>query len=299
MKKLTIILILMAATVIHAQKEGDYPGVEKMRERVKAERIAFITEKVALTTDEAQKFWPIYNSFSTEIENIRKELRSLRMGRVRNLDKLSEKELDESFAKELGLDMDDYVLVTSFTHHPFYEQFVLEVPDNWALQSCYNVPLDEMMKIAEHAVSNGYGVAWASDVSEKGFSFRDGLAIVPEDESTIQVRGRDNAQFNNAGAEKVSSAFDAPVKEKNITQEMRQEGFDNYQTQDDHGMHFTGLVKDQIGTKYFIVKNSWGKGNDCDGYFYASEAYFKYKTTNIMLHKDGIPKDMRKKLGIK
>jgi bleomycin hydrolase len=205
----------------------------------------------------------------------------------------------ESFAKELGLDMDDYVLVTSFTHHPFYEQFVLEVPDNWALQSCYNVPLDEMMKIAEHAVSNGYGVAWASDVSEKGFSFRDGLAIVPEDESTIQVRGRDNSNFSDAGAQKVSSAFDAPVKEKNITQEMRQEGFDNYQTQDDHGMHFTGLVKDQIGTKYFIVKNSWGKGNDCDGYFYASEAYFKYKTTNIMLHKDGIPKDMRKKLGIK
>jgi hypothetical protein len=103
MKKLTIILILMAATVIHAQKEGDYPGVEKMRERVKAERIAFITEKVALTTDEAQKFWPVYNSFSTEIENMRKELRSLRMNRVKNLEKLSEKELDESFAKELAL----------------------------------------------------------------------------------------------------------------------------------------------------------------------------------------------------
>jgi bleomycin hydrolase len=205
----------------------------------------------------------------------------------------------QSFAKELGLDMDEYVLISSFTHHPFYGQFVLEVPDNWALQSCYNVPLNEMMEIAEHAVSNGYGVAWASDVSEKGFSFRDGLAIVPEDESTIQVRGRDNAQFNDAGAQKVSSAFDAPVKERNITQELRQEAFDNYLTQDDHGMHFTGLVKDQIGTKYFIVKNSWGKGNDCDGYFYASEAYFKFKTTNIMLHKDAVPKDMRKKLGIK
>ncbi len=205
----------------------------------------------------------------------------------------------QSFAKELGLDMDDYVLISSFTHHPFYQQFVLEVPDNWAMQSCYNVQLEEMMEIAEHAVTNGYGVAWASDVSEKGFSFRDGLAIVPEDESTIQVRGRDNKQFNNAGAEKVSSAFDAPVKELSITQELRQEAFDNYQTQDDHGMHFTGLVKDQIGTKYFIVKNSWGKGNDCDGYFYASEPYFKYKTTNIMLHKDGIPKDLRKKLGIK
>ena len=205
----------------------------------------------------------------------------------------------ETFAKELGLDLNDYVLISSFSHHPFYEQFVLEVPDNWALQTCYNVPLDEMMEIAEHAVTKGYGVAWASDVSEKGFSFRDGLAIVREDESTIQVIGRDNAQFNDAEAQRISSAFDAPVKEKKITQEMRQEAFDNYLTQDDHGMHFTGLVKDQIGTKYFIVKNSWGKANDCDGYFYASEPYFKFKTTNIMLHKDGIPKELRKKLGIK
>ncbi len=205
----------------------------------------------------------------------------------------------QNFAKELGLDMDDYVIITSFTHHPFYEQFVLEVPDNWALGLTYNVPLEELMEITEHAVTKGFSVAWASDVSEKGFSFRDGLAIVPDDESTIQIKGRDNAQFNDAGAQKVSSAFDAPVKEKAITQEMRQVAFDNYQTQDDHGMHFTGLVKDQVGTKYFIVKNSWGKANDCDGYFYASEAFFKYKTTNVMVHKDGIPKEMKKKLGIK
>ncbi len=205
----------------------------------------------------------------------------------------------QSFAKELGLDMNDYVIITSFTHHPFYEPFVLEVPDNWALQSAYNVPLDEMMTIAEQALKNGYGVAWASDVSEKGFSFRDGLAIVPEDESTILVKGRDNAQFNDAGAQKQSSAFDAPVKEKTITQEMRQLAFDNYQTQDDHGMHFTGLAKDQLGTTYFIVKNSWGKANDCDGYFYASESYFKYKTTNIMLHKDALSKEMKKKLNLK
>jgi len=205
----------------------------------------------------------------------------------------------QSFAKELSLDMDDYVLISSFTHHPYYQSFVLEVPDNWAFGLNYNVPLDELMEITEHAITKGYGVAWASDVSEKGFSFQDGLAIVPEDESTIQVRGRDNSNFSDAGSQKVSSAFDAPVKEKKITQEIRQEAFDNYQTQDDHGMHFTGLVKDQVGTKYFIVKNSWGKTNECDGYFYASEAFFKYKTTNIMLHKDGIPKELRKKMGIK
>lgn len=205
----------------------------------------------------------------------------------------------QSFAKELGLDMNDYVVITSFTHHPFYEQFVLEIPDNWALASTYNLPLDEMMEVADYAINNGFGVAWASDVSEKGFSYRDGLAIVPEDESTIQVRGRDNSHFSDAGAAKVSNAFDEPVKEKKITQEMRQEAFDNYQTQDDHGMHFTGMVKDQLGNKYYVVKNSWGKTNDCDGYFYASDAYVRYKTTNFMVHKDAIPKALRKKLNIK
>ena len=205
----------------------------------------------------------------------------------------------QSYAKELGLDMNDYVIVTSFTHHPYYEQFVLEIPDNWALSSTYNLPLDELIEIADNAINNGYGVAWASDVSEKGFSYRDGLAIVPEDESTIKVRGRDNSNFSDAGASKVSNAFDEPVKEKTITQAMRQEAFDNYQTQDDHGMHFTGIVKDQKGTKYYIVKNSWGKTNECDGYFYASEAYVRYKTTNFMVHKNAIPKALRKKLGIK
>jgi len=205
----------------------------------------------------------------------------------------------KSFAKELGLDMNDYVIVTSFTHHPFYEQFVLELPDNWTFGLAYNVPLDEMVQITDNALKKGYGVAWASDVSEKGFSYRDGLAIVPEDESTIRTRGRDNRNFSDAGAQKISSAFDEPVEEKTISQEMRQIAFDNYQTTDDHGMHLTGIVKDQKGSKYYIVKNSWGKTNDCDGYLYASEAFFRYKTTNVMVHKDAIPKALRKKLKIK
>ena len=205
----------------------------------------------------------------------------------------------ESYAKELGLDMDDYVVITSFTHHPFYESFVLEIPDNWAFGSTYNVPLDELVEITNNALEKGFGVAWASDVSEKGFSYRDGLAIVPKDERTIRIKGRDNRNFSDAGAEKIGSAFDEPVEELAITQEMRQEAFDNYETTDDHGMHFTGMVEDQRGTKYYIVKNSWGKTNDCDGYFYASEAFFRYKTTNIMVHKDAIPKKIKKKLGIK
>ncbi|HCQ28993.1 MAG TPA: aminopeptidase [Flavobacteriales bacterium] len=203
----------------------------------------------------------------------------------------------QSYAKHLGLNMDDYVEVTSFTHHPFYESFVLEVPDNWVFGSVYNVPLDELMEIMEYAIMNGYTVAWGADVSEKGFSFRDGLAIVPKDPSTIKTKGKDSKYYNNAGAEKQSDAFDAPVEELEITQEMRQKAFDNYETTDDHGMHIVGMVKDQNGTKYFVVKNSWGTKNDCDGYFYASEAYFKYKTIDIMLHKDAIPPHLRKKLG--
>ncbi|MCP4438969.1 MAG: aminopeptidase [Aureispira sp.] len=206
----------------------------------------------------------------------------------------------QSYAKELGLDMDDYVIISSFTHHPFYEKFVFEVPDNWAFGLAYNVPLEELVEISNEAIMNGYSFAWASDVSEKGFSFRDGLAIVPKDDATIQQKGKDNMHFSDAGAEKISNAFMQPVEEKKITQEMRQEAFDNYQTTDDHGMHITGIVKDQKGTNYYVVKNSWGtKYNSCDGYFYASEAFFRYKTMNIMVHKDAIPKKIAKKMGIK
>jgi bleomycin hydrolase len=205
----------------------------------------------------------------------------------------------KSYSASLGLDMDNYISLTSYTHHPFYSQFVLEVQDNWAMQSGYNLPIDEFMMVMEDAIMNGYTFAWGADVSEKGFGYRDGLAILPEDESTIQKQGRDNKHFSDAGATKISDAFITPVKERNVTQEERQIAFDNQETTDDHGMHITGLVEDQKGTKYFIVKNSWGKSNDCDGYFFASFPYVKYKSMNILIHKDGIPKNIKKKLGIK
>lgn len=173
-----------------------------------------------------------------------------------------------SYTKSLGLDMDNYISLTSYTHHPFYSKFVLEVQDNWAMQSGYNLPIDEFMEVMEQAIMNGYTFAWGADVSEKGFGYRDALAILPEDESTIKKKGRDNKHFSDAGAAKISNAFSTPVKERNVTQDERQIAFDNQETTDDHGMHITGLVEDQKGTKYFIVKNSWGKSNECDGYFF-------------------------------
>jgi bleomycin hydrolase len=206
----------------------------------------------------------------------------------------------KSFAKELGLNMDDYISLTSYTHHPFYSSFVLEVQDNWAMQSGYNLPLDEFMEVMESAINNGYSFAWGADVSEDGFSFRDGLAILPVDESTIEKKGEDDKYFNSAGAEKISNAFVTPVEERIVSQKERQLAFDIQETTDDHGMHITGITQDQKGTKYFKVKNSWGTDyNDCEGYFYASFPYVRYKTMNILIHKDGIPKSIKKKLGIK
>lgn len=191
----------------------------------------------------------------------------------------------QTFAKELGLNADDYVIVSSFTHHPYYEQFVLEVPDNWNWDRVYNVPLNDLTAIAENAIQNGYTIAWASDVSEKGFNFAQGLAIAPDWETLTP--------------EQQQKAFTEPVKELTITPELRQEAFDNYETQDDHGMLIVGMSKDQNGKVFFRVKNSWGTSNPAQGYFYASEPFFAYKTTSIMLNKKAIPADIAKKLGIK
>lgn len=203
-----------------------------------------------------------------------------------------------TFAKSLGLNMDDYVSLTSFTHHPYYTQFALEVPDNWAMMQSYNIPLDELESVAVNSIMKGYTFAWAADVSEKGFSFKNGVAIVPIHDSLITQVGKDNKAFNDAGAKRTGSAFDKPMDELNITDSIRQIAFDNYQTTDDHGMHATGIVIDQNGKKYFKIKNSWGTDNDCGGYLYCSPAYFRYKTLNIYIHKSALPKELAKKLNI-
>ncbi len=203
-----------------------------------------------------------------------------------------------SFAKHLGLNMSDYVSLTSFTHHPYYSHFAIEVPDNWAMMQSYNLPLDELQSVAENALKKGYSWAWGADVSEKGFSFKNGVAIVPVHDSLITQTGKDNKGFNDAGAARSGSAFDRPMQEKTINDSLRQSGFDSYQTTDDHGMHATGLVSDQNGNFYFKIKNSWGTLNDCAGYLYCSMSYFRYKTINIYIHKNALPKDLAKKLGI-
>ncbi|MCD6112503.1 MAG: aminopeptidase [Bacteroidales bacterium] len=210
----------------------------------------------------------------------------------------------KSFAEELGFNPDDYVELTSYTHHPFYEKFILEVPDNWSWDSDYNVPMNELMEIIDNSINNGYTVAWGADVSEKGISFKNGVAVVP-DADVKNMTDTERAKWEKLTKkekDKQLYKFDKPGKEKEITQEMRQEGFDNWTTGDDHGMLITGIAKDQIGHKYYIIKNSWGPkvgDNDYNGYFYASENYVQYKTMDILVHKNAIPKKIKKKLHIK
>lgn len=207
----------------------------------------------------------------------------------------------KSFSKEvLGLNADDYIEISSFTHHPFYSSFMIEIPDNWLWGSVYNLPLDEMMQVIDNALENGYTVAWGSDVSEKGFSWKNGLAIVPAS-SPEEMDNMESAKWDKSitsNLKKNMYTFENPVPEKKITQELRQEEFDNLKTTDDHGMHIIGMAHDQNGTKYYIVKNSWGNGGR-DGYFYASEAFVRLKTTDIMIHKDALPKEIKKKLSLK
>ncbi|MBN2805634.1 MAG: aminopeptidase [Prolixibacteraceae bacterium] len=208
-----------------------------------------------------------------------------------------------SFARDyLGLNPDDYVEIGSFTHHPFYEQFIIEIPDNWLWEPIYNVPLEEMMEMIDHALELGYTIAWGADVSDKGFASKDkGIAVVPDTDITEMSDSEISRweKMNEKEREEALYKFEKPGKEKTITQVMRQMDFDNYTTTDDHGMHIVGTAKDQNGTVYYKVKNSWGEYNEYQGYFYASKAYVALRTIDIMIHKDALPKKSAKALGIK
>lgn len=205
----------------------------------------------------------------------------------------------QTFATDAcGLNMDDYISLTSFTHHPFYTSFALEVEDNWIGEVSYNLPLEELMDVLDKAIDKGYTFSWGSDVSELGFT-RNGMAIVPE----ANIKEMSDAEIAKwvkmPKSEQNTALLKKPGKEKEITQELRQKEFDNKQTTDDHGMHVVGKAVDQIGNKYFIVKNSWGDYGKYHGYLYASYPFVAYKTTSIMIHKDALPKDLKKKLGIR
>ena len=204
----------------------------------------------------------------------------------------------ESYRDHLGINYDDYVNITSFTHHPFYEPFIIEVCDNWRWDSAYNLPMDEMMEVMYNAIDKGYTIAWGSDVSENGFT-RDGLAVMPVEKKKAAA-GSDQERWVGKAAEQPEQEVKAELPEEmTITQEMRQEGYDRKTTTDDHGMHIYGVAKDQNGTQYFMVKNSWGETGKYKGVWYASDAFVRYKTLNIVVHKDALPKHIAKKLGIK
>jgi len=193
----------------------------------------------------------------------------------------------KTFADQVvGVKAEDYVEISSLKEYPYYTKFTLLVPDNWSFDQVYNVKMDELVETVDNALKNGYTVAWAGDVSEKGFSWKNGVAFVPE------------IDFAQMTTEQKAEMFNGPKAEKKVTEDDRQKAFDNYETTDDHGMHITGVAKDQNGKEYYIVKNSWGLSNDYKGYMYMTKEFMKYKATGIMLHKNAVPKAIAKKLAI-
>lgn len=197
-----------------------------------------------------------------------------------------------SYADALGLKMDDYVFLTSFTHQPYYKPFVLEIPDNWSLQSAWNLPLDEFTEMAFRSLDMGYTFAWAADVSEKGFSFKDGIAILPAHDSLVRSKA-EPARFVQGNS---LSAFDQPCPELKVDEQLRQHYYDYKQTTDDHGMQMTGWYTTPDGKRWFHMRNSWGNGNYLSGYQMVSESYFRGKTISIMVHKDVLGKKLSEKL---
>lgn len=189
--------------------------------------------------------------------------------------------------KYVGINPADYVELSSFTDKPYYEQSILMVPDNWSWDKVYNIKMNDITDAIDYALENGYTVAWATDVSEKYFSWKNGVAFVPEKEWEDMEEDEQKALFNGT------------KPERKITAKMRQEAFDNYSTTDDHGMHIVGSATDQSGREYYMVKNSWGEKNDYKGYIYVTKAYVKYKTTAFLVHKNGLPKELKNKLGLR
>ena len=206
----------------------------------------------------------------------------------------------KSFAASLGLDWNDYVSITSYTHHPFWTAFPVEVQDNWRNPGSWNVPMDDMMRIIDNAVENGYTIAWGGDVSEDGFT-RSGLAYMIDGKKAESLAGSDMAKWLKLSKTEKRNLIDSlgcNVPEVTPTQEQRQERFDNWELTDDHGMLIFGIAKDQNGKEYYMVKNSWGEAGDYKGIWYMTKNFIAANTMDFMVNKNAIPKDIRKKLGI-
>ncbi len=208
----------------------------------------------------------------------------------------------QSFAKSLGLSSDDYVAVTSFTHHPFYEEFPVEVPDNWLWAPYLNVPMEDLKAIVDNALENGYTVSWAADVSEQGFKWNDGVALMPKGKDERDLTGTELSRWvklsdKDRAAERYN--FTGPVDEIEVTQELRQQMFDSQETTDDHGMVIVGTAQDRKGNRYYKVKNSWDSNQKFGGYLYVSEPYFLAKTVDILVNKAAVPAGIAKKAGLK
>jgi bleomycin hydrolase len=208
----------------------------------------------------------------------------------------------KSFAESLGINPGDYIEITSFTNFSFYTQGVLAIPDNWRMVKYYNLPIDELIQTMDYAINNGYTIDWDGDVSERGFSHAKGVAINPEISKVEDYSTSDRARLEKMTPQERSEEaykFLKPFPEVKVTQEMRQTGFENFSTTDDHLMHITGIVKDQNGTKYYITKNSWGtERNAFGGYLNMSDSYVRAKTIAILVNKNSIPPAIKTKLGL-
>lgn len=277
--------------------EEVYAGINYDSDRHNHGELTKYLQGIAETAVKLKKRSPEYNELITSFFDIY-------LGKLPEKFTYQGKEYTpKTFAISLGLDMDDYIELTSFTHHPYYSKFDVEVHDNWEHELIYNVPLEEMMQTTDYALNNGFSVCWDGDVSEKGFSFKNGVAINPEVKKVEDFSTTDRARFeklDEKGRLEEVYKFEQPYPEIKVTPEVRQDGFEAYVTTDDHLMHLTGITKDQNGTKYYITKNSWGTDrNAFGGYLNMSDSFVRAKTIYIMVHKDAIPKDIKAKLGLK
>ena len=205
----------------------------------------------------------------------------------------------ESYARELGIKGEDFISLTSYSHHPFYEGFAIEIPDNWTWAESFNVPMEEMKEAVDNALEKGYTVCWSADVSEGGFQWRNGFALLPEKKTGEDLEGTELSrwvQLSDKDREAATYKIKGPVKERKVTQESRQKTFDNYETTDDHGMVIVGYATDQDGNKYYKVKNSWDTNQLYNGFLYVSEPYFLEKTISVLVNKESLPKSVKSHL---